>query len=160
MPPHRRHLMPCPPRMALQMVSRPGKVQSKLLSTTLRPFSPTQVIPGRRAAQVPFHPRRSRQCRRHHPTLYSRHLASATASGCKLLICSCPASGYLLCAKTMLIAPRALIRSRNPENLSGFTHQSRVSKCFCAGCIIIHQVTKSRITTSALVHGGHNKRRA
>jgi hypothetical protein len=37
---------------------------------------------------------------------------------------------YLLCTKPLLIVPRVLIRSRNPENPSNFTHLSQVSKCF------------------------------
>jgi hypothetical protein len=31
------------------------------------------------------------------------------------------------------MAPRVLTRSRNLENMSGFTHQSRVSSCICGG---------------------------
>ncbi|KAF8480390.1 hypothetical protein DFH94DRAFT_474535 [Russula ochroleuca] len=100
--------MSCPPRMALGMFPRSRKVQSRPLSARLRLFGLIPLIPGRGAALVPFHPRLSRQYHHHHLNLYSRLLASVSASG--------------WCLPMTFRVPT---RPRSPETLSGFTHQSR-----------------------------------
>jgi hypothetical protein len=144
--------------MALGMFPRARKVQSELLSAALRLFGRVPLIPGRGAPLAPFHPRQSRPYRRHHLTLDIRLLARVSTSGCRYHILL-PSVRFIYSTQGHLpITPRVLTRSRNPENLGGFTHQGQVSSCIRGDCISFAEKPRSTCT-SAVAHREHTQGR-
>jgi hypothetical protein len=149
--------------MALGKSPRPRKVQSELLSAALRLFGRVPLIPGRGAPLVPSHlshPRQSRQYRHQYLTLYSRPLARVSTLGSRSYHILLPRVRLIYSTQAYLpITSRVLNRPRNPENPSGFPHQSRVSSCICGSCIIIHQEMKPRttITSAAVAYRVHTR---
>ena len=82
----------CRTRPALGVFPRPRKASSKPPAAALRLFCPVPPIPEGRAGLVHFRPHRSRQYRRPQVTPFTRLLDCLSASACKPLPFSRPAS--------------------------------------------------------------------